>query len=144
MTIQYENISADFIVTRFPNLGNKVKDLQNSWMGMDLSPYTLFYDCIFKDIVVSLEHNNTEHIQKYFDFVEELLCSQTELVVDIRIGNAIENLIQTGFLEYFWDDLALYQLAQQYMGNKTKLLFDNIGLYLKVPTIKKKNKTQGM
>ena len=141
MPIQYENISAEFIVTRFPNLSDRIKDLQKSWMGMELSPYTLLYDCIYKDIVVSIEHNNTGHIQKYFDFVEELLCNQNVCLVNIRVGNAIEDLVQTGFLEYFWDDLALYQLAQQYMGNKTKLLFDNIGLYLKVPTIKKSTQT---
>ncbi len=133
MSICYENISAEFIVTHFPHLSDKVKCLQNSWMGTDLSPYTLFYDCIFKDIVISLEHNNTGHIQEYFDFVEELLCSQDGNSINIREGNAIENLIQTGFLEYFWDTFELYQLAQQCMKDRTKLLFNNIGSYLKIP-----------
>ena len=134
MSIQYENISSSFIASRFPHLSEKIEVLQNSWMGAELSPYTLFYDCIFKDIVISLEHSNTEHIQEYFDFVEELLCSQDGNSINIREGNAVENLIQTGFLEYFWDTFVLYQLAQQCMKNQTKRLFENIGFYLRVPT----------
>ncbi len=133
MSICYENISAEFIVTHFPHLSDKVKCLQNSWMGTDLSPYTLFYDCIFNDIIISLEHNNIDRIQKYFDFVEELLCSQNACSVNNREGNAIENLIQTGFLEYFWDSFELYQFAQHCMRNQTKQLFDNIGSYLRIP-----------
>ena len=133
MSIQYEDISATFIEMQFPHLSDKVKGLQNSWMGMDLSPYTLFYDCIFKDIIVSLKQNNIDRIQKYFDFVEELLCGSNENLPNNREGQAIENLIQTGFLEYFWDSFELYQLARNCMKNRTKLLFENIGLYLRKP-----------
>ena len=134
--MQYENISPDFIATRFPHLSDKIEFLQNSWMGTELSPYTLFYDCIFKDIVISLEHNNIGHIQKYFDFVEELLCSQNASSVNIREGNAIENLIQTGFLEYFWDSFELYQLARHCMRDRTNKVFNNVGSYLRIPTDK--------
>ena len=136
MAIQYEDISATYIEIQFPRLSDKVKGLQNSWMGRDLSPYTLFYDCIFEDVVVSLKQNNIDRIQKYFDFVEELLYSSNENLPDNREGNAIENLIQTGFLEYFWDSFELYQLAQHCMRNQTKQLFNNIASYLRIPTDK--------
>ena len=82
MSIQYENISSSFIASRFPHLSEKIEVLQNSWMGAELSPYTLFYDCIFKDIVISLEHSNTEHIQEYFDFVTQGITQGTVLCVD--------------------------------------------------------------
>ena len=133
--MKYAELTPLYISSKFPRLKTRIVQLQSGWNGQNLSPYTLFYDVIFNDIC-SLVVNGAEEpqIEEYFSFIEELLCCRENTKKNKRTGNDIENLIQTGFLEYFWDTLQLYQLAQRHMGNETRKLFLNIRSYMKEPS----------
>lgn len=133
--MEYCDINAAYISMRFPKLKKRIDALKRIWQSPDLSPYTLFYDVIFQDICELFAQNANTEIKEYFEFVEDLLLSRVDKPRSSRTGDDIENLIQTGFLEYFWDTPQLYALAQQYMGTLTRKIFENIGAYLNQPDI---------
>lgn len=133
--MEYCDINAAYISMRFPKLKKRIDALKQIWQSSELSPYTLFYDVIFQDICELFAQNATIEIKEYFEFVEDLLSSRVGTVRSLRTGDDVENLIQTGFLEYFWDTPQLYILAQQNMGVLTRKIFENIGTYLNQPNM---------
>ena len=132
--MEYSDITADFISKRFPELSDLVLADLNEWSVNDLDPFELFYSVLFKEVQNLFLCGECDKIKPYFDFMEELICSRDGAKHDPRTGDDVLNLIQTGFLEYFWDSYDLYELANRYMGERTKALFSKIATYLNIPT----------
>lgn len=130
-TIKYTDLTSAYFRSAFPELDAFILECEDK---QDTQPYSLFYNVLFRQICTLHENGKDGETKKYFDFLEELLLSAKDMSHSPRIGNPIQNLVQTGFLEYCWDTIDMYTLATQYMGTATRVLFDKCSTYLHVPT----------
>ena len=129
--MEYTDLTSTYLRSVFPELDVFIAECEAK---EDIQPYGLFYNVLFRQICTLHENGKDNEIKEYFDFVEELLLSAKDVPYSSRIVNPIENLVQTGFLEYCWDTIDLYTLATRYMGTATRVLFDKCSTYLHIPT----------
>lgn len=125
--LTYKDLTIDMISKQIPRFRQVIKPTQESWAALqyELTPYDYFYSGFVLDILALRKEGDYKQIQTYFDFVEWLLQHS--------VDDDITNLVQTGFLEYFWESIELYNMALKCSGERTKKLFNNIEAYLGGP-----------
>lgn len=64
-------------------------------------------------------------MKRIFDMYEELASQGDE---------ETKNLVQVTLLEYFWDEKVTYERAKEFMGESTKVLWEQI-YYLSAPQV---------
>ena len=132
--LKYEDLSIDMISKRIPRFRNAIEPTRAYWAthAYELTPYDFLYSGFVLDILELYKRGEFAGIQEYFDFAEWMLQNSED--------EKIEDLVQVGFLEYFWESPELYNLARKCAGEKTKVLFGRVSAYLGGPYIEKAGK----
>lgn len=124
--IHYSDLNASFLCEAFPEFEREIRKI-DSELGEQL-PHCLFGD-LFNPLVVRLlkspEQEDVLLAGRIFEFYERLAESGDE---------ETRNLLQVTLMEYLWDDHEVYSRAVEMMGEKTRLIDQNIGSYLRKPT----------
>lgn len=123
--IHYSDLNASFLCEAFPELESEIRKI-DSGLGEQL-PHCLLGD-LFNPLMVRLlkspEQEDVLLARRIFDFYERLAEYGDE---------ETRNLLQVTLLEYLWDDYEVYSRAVEMMGEKTRLINQGIGSYLRKP-----------
>ena len=123
--IHYSDLNASFLCEAFPELESEIRRI-DAELGEQL-PHCLFGD-LFNPLMVRLlkspEQEDALLARRIFDFYERLAEYGDE---------ETRNLLQVTLLEYLWDDYEVYSRASEMMGEKTRLINQMIGSYLRKP-----------
>ena len=124
--IHYSDLNAPFLCEAFPEFESDVRKI-DAELGEQL-PHCLFGD-LFNPLMVRLlkspEQEDTLTARRIFEFYERLAEFGDE---------ETRNLLQVTLLEYLWDDHEVYSRAVEMMGEKTRLINQEIVSYLRKPT----------
>ncbi len=123
--IEYSNLNEKFIIERFPELKEQVKEEMS---GLDkFLPHVIFGN-VFNQLTVSLlkqdNYLTNKTISRIFDMYEDLSSNG---------DNETQNLVQVTLLEYLWDEKITYNRALELIGEHTKKLWNCIYNYLYIP-----------
>ena len=111
--------ACEYLLQEFPELSDHAD------LDMDL-PY-ITYAIVFVPFIRECFHRSQpDTIKRIFSFLEEMANSE----------QPVQNLLQAGILEAFWEDPQLYADACAEMLEKTKSINDSISSYLEHPTEK--------
>ena len=124
--MNYASIN-EALMSRFPELDLLFKEQIEFWEGEDMPPHCFMGDVLNKYVTELLRKNSdAQQIKKIFQFYEEMASSDDWLV---------RNLLQVTLLEYLWDEDYVFKNALENMQPKTRIMNDEIGAYLRMPSV---------
>lgn len=123
--INYFSLSEEFIIERFPELSEQIKEEME---GLDeFLPHVIFgnvFNRLTADLLKRDDYLSNDTIHRIFCMYEELSSNGDD---------ETKNLVQVTLLEYLWDEKTTYSRALELLGEHTKELWDYIYSYFKIP-----------
>jgi hypothetical protein len=124
--IRYNDLNEQFITDRFPELAELVSVETEGYD--EFLPHVVFGN-VFNGLAVSFlkldSYKQCDTLKRIFDMYEELASQGDEETKD---------LVQTTLLEYLWDEKITFERAKEFMGESTKVLWEQID-YLSAPQV---------
>ena len=123
--IKYQSLDAGFIVDRFPEAAEQVKQETRGYD--EFLPHVVFGN-VFNRLTVSLlerdGYSADGTLHRIFEMYEEMAAGGDD---------ETRNLVQVTLLECLWDEKITFERAAGLLGERTKELWKDISSYLSAP-----------
>ena len=124
--IKYEELNIDFLISIFPEFEEEIR---SEVEGLD----EFLAHCVFGNVL----NAKVVELLKREDYLEnEVLHRIFRMYEDFAVlgDEETQNLLQVTLLEYLWDEKITYERTLEIMGCGTKVIWDCIQKYIRIPT----------